>query len=316
MDRTDRLLLEHQINDLDGMIRQMTNMRSVLVRRTNRMLASAPPRLPGRASMSSASVARPHRDRRSLRSRDATSRLEATLSLLDPNESTTNPPFIEDDGGSRSNPGLPSEALTFRPSWSTNSTRQAHIIEQIDPNLMEHWGNNVNEENVNHDVARALVRLFDDEADDEIRRVQQYVPPPPRSPVNSVPLPVLYPPVPYPFVRIVSKPKQKVTVIKHADLVRTMPEPCSICQESYTKLVSVTANCGHGCCKGCMTQWLETKHAAGQNATCPMCRVKVTMVTGYRERAKSVRKVAVASSSNSSVEDEDDVNSMDVVVDV
>ena len=49
----------------------------------------------------------PHRDRRS------------------PNESTTNPPFIEDDGGSRSNPGLPvgtQEALTFvptRPSWST-----------------------------------------------------------------------------------------------------------------------------------------------------------------------------------------------------
>ena len=31
-------------------------------------------------------------------------------------ESTTNPPFIEYDGGSRSNPGLPGEA---RPSWST-----------------------------------------------------------------------------------------------------------------------------------------------------------------------------------------------------
>ena len=267
MDRTDRLLLEHQINDLDGMIRQMTNMRSVLVRRTNRMLASAPPRLPGRASMSSASVARPHRD------------------LWSPN--------------GHSNPGLPGEA---RPSWSTNATRQAHIIEQIDPDLMEHWGNNVNEENVNHDVAMALVRMFDDEADDEIRRVQQYVPPPPRSPVNSVPLPVLYP-----FVRIVSKPKQKISVIKKADLVRTMPEPCSICQESYTKLMSVTANCGHGCCKGCMTQWLETKYNSGQNATCPMCRVQVTMVTGYRERAKPQRKVEVEDES-------DDVNSMDVVV--
>ena len=238
MDRTDRLLLEHQINNLDGMIRQMTNMRSVLVRRTRRMLASpAPgrPRLPGRAA-----------------------------------------------------------------SVPSNATHQAHIIEQIDPNLMEHWGNNVNEENVNHDVARALVRLFDDEADDENRRVQQNVPPP----------------VHYPFVRRVSKPKQKVSVIKRADLTRTMPDLCSICQENYTKLESVTANCGHGCCKGCMTQWLETKHNSGQNATCPMCRVKVTMVTGYRERAKSVRKVAVASSSNSNVEDEDDVNSMDVVVDV
>ena len=247
MDRTDRLLLEHQINDLDGMIRQMTNMRSVLVRRTNRMLASAPPRLPGRAA------------------------------------------------------SVPSSA-----------TRQAHIIEQIDPDLMDHWQNNANEDNVNQDVARALIRLFDDEADDEIRRVQQYVPPSvpySRAHVNHDPLPVLYP-----FVRIVSKPKQKISVIKKADLVRTMPEPCSICQESYTKLMSVTANCGHGCCKGCMTQWLDTKYAAGQNATCPMCRVKVTMVTGYRERAKPHRKVAVASSSNSSVEDEDDVNSMDVVV--
>ena len=229
MDRTDRLLLEYQINDLDGMIRQMTNMRSVLVRRTQRMLASPAPRLPGRPS---------------------------------------------------------------------NATRQVHIVEQIDPNLMEHWQNNANEENVNHNVAMALIRLFDDEVDDEIRRVQQYVPPPvpyPRAP-------------PVPTVRIVSKPKQKVSVIKQADLARTMPDPCSICQENYTKLESVTTNCGHGCCKGCMTQWLETKHNSGQNATCPMCRVKVTMVTGYRERAKAVRKIVV--------EDESNVNSMDVVVDV
>ena len=84
------------------------------------------------ASVYSASGARPvhsasgfpHRDRRSLRSRDATSRLEATKSLLDPNESTTNPPFIEYDGGSRSNPGLPlvrepTVPVQERPSWST-----------------------------------------------------------------------------------------------------------------------------------------------------------------------------------------------------
>ena len=34
-------------------------------------------------------------------------------------ESTTNPPSSSMNGGSRSNPGLPGEALTFRPSWST-----------------------------------------------------------------------------------------------------------------------------------------------------------------------------------------------------
>ena len=34
-------------------------------------------------------------------------------------ESTTNPPFIEDDGGSRSNPGLPVGTQEERPSWST-----------------------------------------------------------------------------------------------------------------------------------------------------------------------------------------------------
>ena len=74
--------------------------------------SSSPP-----ASVYSASGARPvhsafgfpHRDRRS------------------PNESTTNPPFIEDDGGSRSNPGLPFVRepivpVQERPSWSTKST--------------------------------------------------------------------------------------------------------------------------------------------------------------------------------------------------
>ena len=106
-------------------------------------------------SVSSASVARPHRDlrspnghsafgfphrdRRSLRSRDATSRLEATKSLLDPNESTTNPPFIEDDGGSRSNPGLPlvrepTVPVQERPSWSTNADREYNKVSQQNTN--------------------------------------------------------------------------------------------------------------------------------------------------------------------------------------
>ena len=58
-------------------------------------------------SMSSASVARPGH------------------SAFGEPESTTNPPFIEDDGGSRSNPGLPGEA---RPSWSTNSTEYSDVV--------------------------------------------------------------------------------------------------------------------------------------------------------------------------------------------
>lgn len=228
MDRTDRLLLEHQINDLDGMIRQMTNMRSVLVRRTNRMVAlptNSAPRLPGRPS---------------------------------------------------------------------NASRQAHIIEQIDPDLMDHWRNNANEENINNNVAMALIRMFDDE-DEDVEDENPIVP----NAHQFVPQ--------VPFVGIISKPKQKVSVIKKADLIRNMPEPCFICQENYTKLESLTANCGHGCCKGCMTQWLETKH----NATCPLCRVKVTTITGYRERAKPRRKVTVVDA----IEDEnEDANSMDVVV--
>lgn len=37
----------------------------------------------------------------------------------------TDPPFIENDGGSKNNPGLPGEAPTFRPSWSTIETPQS-----------------------------------------------------------------------------------------------------------------------------------------------------------------------------------------------
>ena len=61
----------------------------------------------------------PHRDLQSLRSRDATSRLEATKSLLDPNVSTTHSPSIVDAGGRRSNPGPPVGTQEDRSSWST-----------------------------------------------------------------------------------------------------------------------------------------------------------------------------------------------------
>ena len=71
-------------------------------------------------AMSSASVARPHRDLWSPNGHSA---------FGEP-ESTTNPPFIEDDGGSRSNPGLPGEALTFCPSWSTLLNKDNTIQDQ------------------------------------------------------------------------------------------------------------------------------------------------------------------------------------------
>ena len=49
--------------------------------------------------------------------------ISASIACLDHSafgfpESTTNPPFIEDDGGSRSNPG---QSIEDRPSWSTRS---------------------------------------------------------------------------------------------------------------------------------------------------------------------------------------------------
>ena len=190
MDRSDRLLLEHQINDLDGMIRQMTNMRSVLVRRTQRMLNA-----PAASS-----------------SRAASSRPPATSGRI--------------------------------PSRARSSN-----VSRTDPSS------------------------------------------------GPVTVPVTVP------VRVL-KPKEKVVVIKKADLGKNMIDPCSICQEFYKKIDNVVSNCGHNCCKGCMTKWVEAQNVARKRATCPMCREQLTLLTGCRERAKPQRKPMAVNVI------EDDVDSM------
>ena len=53
-------------------------------------------------------------------------------------ESTTNPPFIEDDGGSRSNPGLPVGTQEERPSWSTVTVSNTSIL--VDGNYFKPYG--------------------------------------------------------------------------------------------------------------------------------------------------------------------------------
>lgn len=243
MDRTDRLLLEHQINDLDGMIRQMTNMRSVLVRRTRRMLngtASAPTRV--------AAVPRP-----------VAPRVAA----------------VPSSRPSRSDPPVPSRS-------DTNVAPPAEFnIGGVNFNLNE-MQNYAENPDVNGDVVRALLRMFDDEAGNEIFVDypgpvvhNQYVPP--------------TDPVPVPSIRVL-KPKEKVVVIKKADLGKNMIDACSICQEFYKKIDNVVSNCGHNCCKDCMTKWVEAQHVARKRATCPMCREQLTLLTGCRERAKPRRK--------------------------
>ena len=249
MDRTDRLLLEHQINDLDGMIRQMTNMRSVLVRRTRRMLnatASAPARV--------ATVPSPR----------PAPRVAAVAASVP----------------------LPVPPVPAVPSREFN-------IGGVNFNLNE-MQNYAENPDVNGDVVRALLRLFDDEEDNEIfvdypgpALHNQYVPP-------SVPVTVL-------------KPKQKIIVLKKADLPRNMDDPCSICQESYKKIDNVKSNCGHDCCKDCMTKWVEAQHVARKRATCPICREQLTLLTGFRERAKPRRKPMVV---NVIEEEEVDIDSM------
>lgn len=237
MDRTDRLLLEHQINDLDGMIRQMTNMRSVLVRRTRRMLnatASAPAR-------------------------------------------ATNP---------RPAPRVPPVApVPPVPSRDFN-------IGGVNFNLNE-MQNYAENPDVNGDVVRALLRLFDEEEDNDI--------------FVDYPVPAAHDQYPPSVPVTVLKPKQKVLVLKKTDLPRNMDDPCSICQESYKKIDNVKSNCGHDCCKDCMTKWVEAQHVARKRATCPICREQLTLLTGFRERAKPRRKPMAV---NVIEEEEVDIDSM------
>jgi hypothetical protein len=274
MERSDRLLLEHQINDLDGMIRQMTNMRSVLVRRTHRMLnatASAPARIHVPSS----------------RPRVATfGSLRASASVPRPVARPAPAPV----------PPVPSVPLPV--------VNREFNIGGVNFNLNE-MQNFAENPDVNGDVVRALLRMFDEEADDEIfvdypapAAHDQYVPP-------SVPVPVAP----------ILKPKQKVLVLKKADLPRNMDDPCSICQESYKKIDNVKSNCGHNCCKDCMNRWVEAQHVARKRATCPMCREQLTLLTGFRERAKPRRKpmavnVIEEGTEGSVREDEEDSDAM------
>ena len=283
MDRSDRLLLEHQINDLDGMIRQMTNMRSVLVRRTQRMLnapAASSGRIPSRARSSNVSRT------------DPSSNVAHPAPRVAALPSRTDPP-------SRTAPS--SNVSRTDPSSGPVPNREFNIGGvNFNLNEMQNYAENPD---VNGDVVRALLRLFDEEADNEIfvdypapgsAVHNQFVPPPPTGPVT---VPVTVP------VRVL-KPKEKVVVIKKADLGKNMIDPCSICQEFYKKIDNVVSNCGHNCCKGCMTKWVEAQHVARKRATCPMCREQLTLLTGCRERAKPQRKPMAVNVI------EDDVDSM------
>jgi len=78
---------------------------------------------------------------------------------------------------------------------------------------------------------------------------------------------------------------RKISVLKQSDLNTTLPDVCSICMDSYTKINSVLTSCTHTFCKSCYDSF-ETSCLAKDEPSvcCPLCRTFNPRITEFRAR--------------------------------
>lgn len=95
------------------------------------------------------------------------------------------------------------------------------------------------------------------------------------------------------YVRISTLQEQRTNVrrprarsskaIPQREIDETMPDPCSICHETYKKGDSILTSCGHSFCKTCYDNY---ERVVRRSATikCPLCRQENPRITEYRAR--------------------------------
>jgi Ring finger domain len=87
--------------------------------------------------------------------------------------------------------------------------------------------------------------------------------------------------------------KPKIKALKQIELEAQMPDSCGICMEVNTRGNSVVTECGHGFCKECFDQYIESirmKSFHERELRCPMCRKVGPKCTVFRLRKVPVRK--------------------------
>jgi hypothetical protein len=86
--------------------------------------------------------------------------------------------------------------------------------------------------------------------------------------------------------------KLKSKALKKSELESQMPDNCGICLEVNTRSNSILTDCGHGFCKTCFDQYIESirvKPRQERQLKCPMCRKFGPKCTEFRPRKAPVR---------------------------
>lgn len=87
--------------------------------------------------------------------------------------------------------------------------------------------------------------------------------------------------------------KLKTKALKKSELEAQMPDSCGICMEVNTRANSIETECGHGFCKACFDQYIDSircKPRAERRLNCPMCRKFGPKCTEFRPRKAPIRK--------------------------
>ena len=90
--------------------------------------------------------------------------------------------------------------------------------------------------------------------------------------------------------------KLKCKALKKTELDAQMPDSCGICLEVNTRANSIVTDCGHGFCKTCFDQYIESirlRPRQERQLSCPMCRKFGPKCTEFRGRKPPVRKPRV-----------------------
>jgi hypothetical protein len=75
--------------------------------------------------------------------------------------------------------------------------------------------------------------------------------------------------------------------ISKAEFEGVCAEECAVCMTNVKKRDTLTTNCNHSFCKGCLNRWMRP--SSNGNHKCPTCRSDVFRITKYiKSKAKGV----------------------------
>ena len=85
--------------------------------------------------------------------------------------------------------------------------------------------------------------------------------------------------------------KNITKILKKSEFESVLPDVCGICLENHKMKETVLCSCNHVFGEECYNRWKNNCVNNGKFVSCPTCRVEVTQITTYKQRAEYVRKV-------------------------